>query len=287
MHIDIPHGFNVGAAKQPQGCKNSHHSHDTAEVFFVHQGEWKFTWGHDGSDGELVIGEGTTISIPTQVFRGFENVGADNGFLFAVLGIDEDGTPGNVTWAPYVFDNAKLHGLVLLEDGRLIDTVADEVVPEDANVVQAPTLLELKNYRRMSLQDMRGCVQSETELMDTDSGGLGCCDGVEEKPVLGVANSTENITAGKMWWAHGFQLRHLRLESAAEVPAHIRQEEEVLFIHRGELHIRAAKAQFTLQQGDLFTVPIGMVRHFNNNASTSADIIVIRGGDYPQAAQFK
>ena len=38
VHIDIPHGFNIGAARQPAGCINSQHSHETAEVFVVHTG---------------------------------------------------------------------------------------------------------------------------------------------------------------------------------------------------------------------------------------------------------
>ena len=35
VHINIPHGFNIGAAGQPPKCNNSLHSHRTAEVFFV------------------------------------------------------------------------------------------------------------------------------------------------------------------------------------------------------------------------------------------------------------
>jgi len=93
VHINTPHGFDVGAARQPKGCKNSHHSHDTEEVFVVHQGQWKFTWGEDGGDGEIILNSGDTISIPTQLFRGFENVGDDNGFLLSVLGHLPSGTP--------------------------------------------------------------------------------------------------------------------------------------------------------------------------------------------------
>ena len=31
VHITEKHGFNIGAARQPFGCVNSQHSHDTAE----------------------------------------------------------------------------------------------------------------------------------------------------------------------------------------------------------------------------------------------------------------
>ena len=44
VHISISHGFNIGAAGQPPKCKNSLHSHRTAEVFFVLFGKWRFFW---------------------------------------------------------------------------------------------------------------------------------------------------------------------------------------------------------------------------------------------------
>ena len=62
-----------------------------------------------------------------HVFRGFKNVGNDTGFLFAVLGGDD---PGHVTWAPYVFENAREYGLILLEDGSLVDTTVGEDIPD-------------------------------------------------------------------------------------------------------------------------------------------------------------
>ena len=81
VHISIPHGFNIGGARQPPRCVNSQHSHETAEVFVVHTGIWRFKTGHDGAGSHVDLGPGDTISIPTQVFRGFENVGGDTGFL--------------------------------------------------------------------------------------------------------------------------------------------------------------------------------------------------------------
>lgn len=291
VHIDIPHRFNVGAAKQPHGCKNSHHSHDTAEVFFVHRGKWQFTWGPDGEDGQLVLDEGATISIPTQVFRGFENVGDDDGFLYAVLGLDESGTPGHVVWAPYVIENAKSHGLILLEDGRLLDTVAGDSIPPDATMVAPLQAEELQKFHQLSTDDMSACVQHEAELREAASGGLSLSNsnngnGISECAVLGVANPDENIAAGKINWNHDFQIRRLQLQPATTVPAHTRAEEEVLFLHRGSLEVQIENKTITLNQGDLVTVPINASRTFSNNSQAMTDIVVIRGGDHPQAAQF-
>ncbi|MFO0453341.1 MAG: hypothetical protein ACK52I_32555, partial [Pseudomonadota bacterium] len=56
VHIDLPHGFNIGGARQPPRCVNSQHSHETAEVFVVHTGTWRYMlWIADG----FISGAGT------------------------------------------------------------------------------------------------------------------------------------------------------------------------------------------------------------------------------------
>ena len=119
VHIAEPHGFNIGGARQPPGCTNSQHSHETVEVFYVHSGEWRFDLGEHADDAQIALKAGDLISIPTNVFRGFTNIGNSVGYLWAVLGGDD---PGRVLWAPKVFDMASDYGLILLEDGKMIDT---------------------------------------------------------------------------------------------------------------------------------------------------------------------
>ncbi len=133
VHITEPHGFNIGGARQPPGCLNSQHFHETAEVFFVHSGRWAFRTGEHADEAEVILEPGDTISIPVHVFRGFENVGADTGFLYAVLGGDD---PGRVVWAPEVLEKARGYGLVLLENGRLVDTLTQPLAAADSRVVQ-------------------------------------------------------------------------------------------------------------------------------------------------------
>jgi mannose-6-phosphate isomerase-like protein (cupin superfamily) len=128
VHIAIPHGFNIGAAGQPPKCRNSLHSHRTAEVFFALKGRWRFFWGRWGTAGEVVLEEGDIINIPTGIFRGFENIGTDYGMIMAVLGGDEAG--GGVVWAPQVIADAHDHGLILGENGKLYDTRKGQCLPE-------------------------------------------------------------------------------------------------------------------------------------------------------------
>ena len=159
VHVDIPHGFNVGAARQPPGCENSQHSHETAEVFVVHSGRWEFHLGPNKEDGDVVIGPGDTISIPVHVFRGFKNVGDGPGFMFAVLGGDD---PGHVTWAPYVFEAAKEHGLVLLEDGSLVDTARGETIPDGRKPMAPTTEADVARLRRMTGAELEACVMTNS-----------------------------------------------------------------------------------------------------------------------------
>ncbi|WP_299648841.1 cupin domain-containing protein [uncultured Jannaschia sp.] len=144
VHISIPHGFNIGAAGQPPRCRNSLHSHRTAEVFFVLKGRWRFFWGRRGDAGEVVLEKGDIINIPTGIFRGFENIGTDYGMIMAVLGGDDAG--GGVLWAPQVIEDAADHGLVLGENGKLYDTKQGQSLPEGIGPMKTLTEAELDDY---------------------------------------------------------------------------------------------------------------------------------------------
>ena len=144
VHIGIPHGFNIGAAGQPPKCRNSLHSHRTAEVFFVLSGRWRFFWGRYGDAGEVTLEQGDIINIPTGIFRGFENIGNDYGMIMAILGGDDGG--GGVVWAPQVIQDAQDHGLVLGENGKLYDTKKGEALPDDVKPMPIMSEEEANRY---------------------------------------------------------------------------------------------------------------------------------------------
>ena len=144
VHIALPHGFNIGAAGQPPRCRNSLHSHRTAEVFFVLSGRWRFFWGRWGTAGEVTLEAGDIINIPTGIFRGFENIGTDYGMIMAILGGDDAG--GGVIWAPQVIEDARDHGLILSERGRLYDRKKGEQLPEGVGPMPLLSEEELKAF---------------------------------------------------------------------------------------------------------------------------------------------
>ena len=148
VHIKIPHGFNIGAAGQPPRCKNSLHSHRTAEVFFVHSGRWRFFWGRWGTAGEVVLEKGDIFNIPTGMFRGFENIGSDYGMIMAILGGNDAG--GGVIWAPQVIQDAQEHGLVLGENGKLYDSKKGEQLPSGISPMPLLTEKQLQDFAEPS-----------------------------------------------------------------------------------------------------------------------------------------
>lgn len=154
VHIRIPHGFNIGAAGQPPKCRNSLHSHRTAEVFFVLSGRWRFFWGLRGDAGEVVMEAGDIFNIPTGMFRGFENIGNDYGMIMAILGGDDAG--GGVIWAPHVIEAARDHGLVLSEKGKLYDTKKGESLPDGVKPMPLLTDLELTGFAEPSTRQVVG-----------------------------------------------------------------------------------------------------------------------------------
>ena len=236
VHIAEPHGFNIGGARQPPACVNSQHSHDTAEVFVAHTGTWRFDLGEHGDDAQVVLHPGDVISLPTGMFRGFTNIGDDVGYLFAVLGGDD---PGRVLWAPEVFDMAAKYGLVLLQNGSLVDTAAGQSVPDGA-IPMATTTPE-------QVAALHVPTAAEAEAL-----------------VVRAADSSAAIIgpAAPLGWPHPFTLDRMTGVSDCAIPT----APEVLFVHAGTLAVSWDGGTLTLGAGDTMTVPVGLERTLAGDA---------------------
>ena len=154
VHITDKIGFNIGAAGQPPKCRNSLHSHTTAEVFFVAKGRWRFFWGRYGTAGEFIAEEGDIFNIPTGIFRGFENVGQDYGMIMSILGGDDAG--GGVTWAPQVIEDAQAHGLMLGDNGVLYDSKKGQELPHNVRPMPLLNEAELQAYPEVPVDAVIG-----------------------------------------------------------------------------------------------------------------------------------
>jgi len=253
VHIVEPHGFNIGAARQPPGCTNSQHSHDTAEVFFVHSGDWRFDFGEYADDAQIEAAPGDIVSFPISCFRGFSNIGNDAGFLWAVLGGDD---PGRVIWAPQVFELAANHGLVLLESGSLIDVTLGQTVPEGDRPMPVTSPEMIARLRRMQPADA-GEVLAKAPLA------------VEPGETLVIG------PAGQLPAASDFTLSRLILDAGDDREGGDSLQPEVLFVHRGEVDVITPDATLRLRMGDTMTVPETLKRRYAS--SQGAELIIVRG----------
>ena len=255
VHIAEPHGFNIGGARQPPGCVNSQHSHKTAEVFVAHSGHWRFDLGETGEDARVTMAPGDVISIPTDLFRGFTNVGGDAGFLWAVLGEDD---PGRVLWAPQVFDLAREHGLVLMESGRLVDTTRGERPAAD-QAVMPPTTPEM----------VASLATVEPEAAETfvwRSGGAS------------PGGADRLIGSDGYWqWPHGFTLTRLRVAQARTLDLGGGSEPRVLFLHEGAARLEWGDSSLALGRGDTVSLPTKLACRLRSDDDAVA--FLVRGGE--------
>ncbi|MEM0948697.1 MAG: cupin domain-containing protein [Pseudomonadota bacterium] len=240
VHISIPHGFNIGAAGQPPKCRNSLHSHRTAEVFFVLKGRWRFFWGRWGDAGEVVLEEGDIFNIPTGIFRGFENIGNDYGMIMAILGGDDAG--GGVIWAPQVIEDARDHGLVLSEKGRLYDTKTGDTLPDDESPMPVLTDAELKGFPEpTSMQVVGGYVRRYWDLM-----------AISDRAPIQVIGE-----AGVIRDKPGFEVDFVSRRSATDaMQSHDRPT--VLMPVKGHWRVVWDGGSMTLAPGDTMSVPEGL-----------------------------
>ncbi len=250
VHIAEPHGFNIGAARQPPACVNSQHSHDTAEVFVVHSGHWRFDLGETGEDAQIELAPGDVISIPTGIFRGFTNIGEDVGTLWAILGEDN---PGRVTWAPQVFELARDYGLVLLESGRLIDLTKGETVPEGMRPMTPTTPEEVARMTRVS---------------PNKAGAFGWKAAGDE--------GAETLLIGEgahFGWPHGFTLMRYAPEAQGSA-AFGADDAKVIFVHSGAFTLCWGGGELMMGEGDTISVPDGTAHTLLASGDNAVSFIV-------------
>jgi len=263
VHIMDTPGFNIGAAGQPPKCRNSLHSHRTAEVFFVLKGRWRFFWGRWGTAGEVVLEEGDIFNIPTGIFRGFENIGTDYGMIMAILGGDDAG--GGVIWAPQVIEDARDHGLVLAETGKLYDTRKGQSLPEGVSPMPLLTEEELTAFPEPSAAEVvPDFVARYWDLMavaaDAPARVIGPDALLTDRP--------------------GFEVDFITRGSIGE-EAYTTDRHEVLMPVRGYWRLDVDGTRTVLNPGDTCAVPPGARRSLAPAMTGEASLYRVRNTDDP------
>lgn len=291
VNLAVPHGFNLGAAGMPRGVTNSLHLHFTAEVFINFGGDYRLRWGADGGQGEHVSTDGDVISVPSWIFRGFTNEGADDGILLTVLGRDDT---GGIIWGPSVLEQAAGHGLYLTADNRLIDTAAGEAVPEDVELIRPMRQGEIDKLDAFTPEEFRTRVvtgegRSWVEhpfLCSSLPGG-----GVHLSAVIGYGLAEDRRVAPHLHEPHSFSLAWLRGRPGDGMLAHRHDRTQVVTAKAGTWEVRINRGgdehRVRLAELDSLSVPAGAWRSFHVVDTESgravddgtAELLVVTGGD--------
>ncbi len=267
VHIKETPGFNIGAAGQPPHCRNSMHSHRTAEVFFVHKGRWRFFWGRYGKAGEVVLEEGDLFDIPTGIFRGFENIGEDYGMIMAILGGDDAG--GGVIWAPHVIEDAKDHGLVLAETGKLYDTKLGQRLPQGVQPMPLLDEDQLAKFPETPAQDVvPHYVKRYWDMV-----------ALAARSPARVIGTGDDGTVPMIRDRTGFEVEFLRAGQEQEGKAYSTDRHEVLLVHRGHWRLDWPGGTITLAPGDTCAVPPGLERSIGTTMGGETALFLVRNTD--------
>jgi quercetin dioxygenase-like cupin family protein len=283
INLREPHGYNIGAAAMPNGVTNSLHLHFTAEVFLCFRGEFLLRWGADGTDGELLLREGDIASIPTWIFRGFTNVGPDDGWLFTTLGQDDT---GGIIWSPSVLREAERHGLYLSASGEVIDTVAGDPVPDPGELVRPISAQQVAALPSYSAEDMRRRVATPDDLRWSDApflDGRLPGGGARLAAVIGHGMTEDRFQEPVVHQPHGHTVAWLRARPGEGMGRHRHAESQVLMVKDGEWEVtlNAPGEELSVRLGpwDLLSVPAGAWRTLRNAGGDESSMVVVNGGD--------
>ncbi len=290
VNIREPHGFNIGAAAMPLGITNNLHIHFTAEVFMVFGGSYVFRWGDNGQDGEIGGEDGDIVSMPTWIFRGFTNVGADDAMVFTTLGGDDT---GGLIWHPTILAEAGQYGLYLTRDNILVDTAKGGQRPAHDQLIEPISQAEIDGLRRYAPEQMRKRVVKAGERAWSKAALLDAClpgHASELAPVIGFGISQDRDHEAPITNPHGFSHEWLRLAPGQSVSRFRIDEKQVLLAHTGHftvtLNAPGHEVALALEAWGMVSVPAGAWRAIRNDGDGVAEVLIITNGDARKIPQW-
>jgi quercetin dioxygenase-like cupin family protein len=290
VNLTESHGFNLGAAGMPNGVTNNLHLHFTAEVFINFGGTFRLRWGVDGEQGEYVSHDGDVISVPTWIFRGFTNEGHDDGILLTVLGQD---VTGGIIWGPSVLNEAKSYGLYLSADNRLVDTVAGDELPADADLIKPMQQRYIDELTSYGVEEFRGRVTQPDDRTYSSRAFL-CRDlpggGADLALVIGYGMSENRRQVPRLHEPHSFNVAWVRATPGEGVLLHRYDNTSALIVKSGRWEVTVNEGDqaqtVELDPQDALSVPPGswrsyQLREHGENAATpgTGELLVVNGGD--------
>jgi len=246
IKISKPHGYNLGAVSANPKNGSGLHSHTTAEVFLIYSGSWRFYWGADGAN-EIILGKGDIISMPTNMFRGFENAGDEEGLIFVVLGNDD---PGIITWVPSVLIKARETGLALLDDNSLID-LNERKVPSNRKLLEPITNEALKKFDDYQINEIEKFICRFKNQINHE---INLNNGIKIIQIIGSSFSNKNYNE-IIDHDTGFNLSILKGKHGL-IEDLVFDKPTILFSQKGIWKVKIEEDEFSINSKDTFSVPL-------------------------------
>ena len=255
VKISEPHGYNLGAVSANPKNGSGLHSHTTAEVFLIYSGNWRFYWGADGRN-EIILSKGDIISMPTNMFRGFENAGDEEGLIFVVLGNDD---PGIITWVPNVLIKAKETGLALLDDNSLVD-LKESKIPPNRKLLEPITNEMLQKFDNYEINEIEKFI---CRFKNQTNHEIDLKNGIKLIQIIG-SNFSNNKYDHLINHNTGFNLSILKAKKGL-IEDLIFDKPTILFSQKGTWKVKIEKDEFNINSKDTFSLPL------NTKVSISID----------------
>ena len=234
--------------------------------------------------------------MPTWIYRGFQNVGDDEGFMFTALGQNDT---GGILWGPQTLQAAREQGVHLTEDYRIIDEQLGQTWDEQTmRRLQPMTSEEIAQLRRWTPEQMGRRVVRHADLQWSsrallDAALPGC--GAQMAPVIGFGLSQDRDQQAPIGNAHGFSIEWLKIPAGGQVSLHRLACQQVLTVHRGAVAIEVSDqapdtgdiesslitsiANGHTEGWDSFAMPAHVWRRYRNMGQTEALLLLMTPGD--------
>lgn len=290
------HGFQVGGVMMPAGVINPPHMHFTAEVFICTQGQWHFNWGFNPDHHTAELSPGDICSVPTWIYRGFQNVGTTDGFMFTALGGDDT---GGILWAPQTLKAAADNGVHLTDDYQIIDEhLGQQFDGASMRRLEPMEQAEIDRLRDFSPAEMAQRVVRFADLKWSaqallDASLPGCH--TQLAPAIGLGMSEDRNQQALIANAHGFSIEWLKIPPGGSVSLHQLAVRQVLTCYQGSAQISVsndAVAQVNIAQDaikiivngtpttwDSYAMPAYVWRCIENKGDVDAVLLVMTPGD--------
>ena len=285
-----PHGFQVGGVSMPHGKTNPAHMHFTCEVFICTRGDWRIEWGFNPQVQSAPIGEGDLVSVPTWIYRGFTNIGVDDGFMFTALGGDNT---GGILWGPSTLQAAAAQGVQLTEGYRIVDSRRGDRMEPDERPVQPMTAEEIAQLKHWPPSEMaRRIVRfadlgwSSRALLDASLPGCGA----ELAPAIGLGVSQDRDQFAPVQNPHGLSIEWVRIPPGGQISRHRLQEKQVLIVKEGAVDVTvettAGPITHRAKAWDTFSLPDRCWRTWRNPGATPALGGLMTAGDHRKRIEW-